>query len=147
MNEPATNTAKHPAAPSAGTRTSASRPEPIARFAPANLRAALWTLRALTATRRALKSEGLEAAGSVPAAPSAAPPAAVRGVRAVLSRLNASCLERALLLQAWYRAHGENRELVVGVTAPGGEFRAHAWIAGEDSGSDREFVELARRPA
>ncbi len=136
-----------PPPPSTGPAASASRPERIARFAPANILAALWALRALRAARREISSDGLGAAEAIPAAPSAAPAAAVRGVRAVLSRLNASCLERAMLLQAWYRAHGEDRELVVGVTAPGGKFRAHAWIAGEGSHDEQEFVELARRPA
>jgi hypothetical protein len=81
--------------------TSGHEPPPIARFAPANVRAALWAMRALRATRRALPAHGIDSAGYMPDPPASAPDAAVRGVRAVIARRRASCLERALVLQAW----------------------------------------------
>lgn len=122
--------------------------QPIARFAPANLRAGLWSLRALRAVRAALPSRGVESAAEVPPPPRSLPAAAERGVGAVLHRRRASCLERALVLQAWHAAHGDPRELVIGVTAPGDEFRAHAWLEGEDPchGSEGDFAEILRRP-
>jgi hypothetical protein len=56
---------------------------------------------------------------------------AERGVVAVLRRLPHTCLERALVLQRWKAAHGDLRDVVIGVRGPGAEFGAHAWLAGD----------------
>ena len=64
-----------------------------------------------------------------------------RGFAAVMNRLEPSCLERALVLQAWLRSHGIERSVVIGVTAPERGFRAHAWLEGEDIAG---FTEIAR---
>jgi hypothetical protein len=63
------------------------------------------------------------------------------GVRLVLRQLEPSCLERALVLQRWLASRGDRREVVIGVTAPGADFRAHAWLDGEPP---REYREIAR---
>ena len=66
-----------------------------------------------------------------------------RGFTAVLTRLEPSCLERALVLQAWLRAHGIARSVVIGVTAPERGFRAHAWLEGEDIAGFTEITRVA----
>jgi hypothetical protein len=69
-------------------------------------------------------------------------------VAAVLRRRQATCLERSLVLQRWLAAHGDRRDLVIGVKAPGEEFGAHAWLEGEPpTDGISEFTELLRRPA
>lgn len=135
------------------------------RFHPANLRAAWWAMRATRRTRRRLAAEGLDAALRL-APPPPLPAEAERGVRAALQRAGATCLVSAILLQVWKAAHGQERDLVVGVGGAA-EFRAHAWleraasISGEfppepaaafsasavpaDQDAER-FQELVRRP-
>lgn len=82
--------------------------------------------------------QGIEAG----ATPPALPPSARMAVLGVLQRTRASCLERSVILQAWDAAHGRPCDLIIGVTAPGGGFQAHAWLDGEPSGGD--FTELKR---
>jgi hypothetical protein len=75
------------------------------------------------------------------------PAGAVRGLESAIARGGGRCLARALLLQAWHARHGVSREVVIGVTAtqsPLG-FRAHAWLDGDPSCHDHDFVELSRR--
>ena len=69
------------------------------------------------------------------------PAHAGRGVNAVLRRAPSTCLERALVLQRWLAEHGTDKDVVVGVTGRQ-DFRAHAWIDGEEV--DEEFQELTR---
>ncbi|MEZ5062987.1 MAG: lasso peptide biosynthesis B2 protein [Solirubrobacterales bacterium] len=97
---------------------------------PADLRAAAWTLRTHVALRRRIAAEGSEA--TVPLPP-AIPDAATRAVRATLRARRASCLESAIVLQSWHAAHGRPLDLVIGVTAPGAGFHAHAWLEAEPS--------------
>ena len=85
-------------------------------------------------------------------APPRLEPSAARGVGAVLRRTDARCLVSAAVWQEWHRAQGSPRDLVIGVTAPGSGFAAHAWLdppsrgaGGQAQGGD--FVELSRRPA
>lgn len=111
---------------------------------PADLRAAAWALTAHRGLRRRLAAEG--AAADVPPPPPL-PPAAVRAVRATLRVRRASCLEGAIVLQRWHAAHGRPLDLVIGVTAPGHGFHAHAWLEGEDPRPDGEFAEILRRAA
>ena len=109
---------------------------------PDTLRAALWTLRSLARARRRLRTGGLDDLTVAP--PPQLPPGAVRGVTAVLRRLDPSCLERSLVLQRWLAAHGDRRDVVIGVTAPRAGFRAHAWLDGEPADGERSFDELLR---
>jgi hypothetical protein len=111
-----------------------------------NLRAAWWTLRAAQLTRRRLRNGGLDTALPAPSPP-ALPSQAERGVHAVLRRRGESCLVRSIVLQAWYAAHGDRRDLIVGVTDPAAEFTAHAWLEGEPAHGPDLFHELTRRPA
>ena len=113
---------------------------------PARLRAAWWALRALRRTRRVLPEAGLETAGSLPRPPML-PAHAARGVMAVLRRRQDTCLERALVLQAWHAAQGHPRDLVIGISASRSGFKAHAWVDGERPPADETFTELHRRPA
>lgn len=109
-----------------------------------SLRAALWTQLSLRRLRRDLRGGGI-AGASVPSPPEL-PDRAVRGVHAVLRRRGATCLERALVLQKWLLAHGESRDVVVGVTSPKEGFAAHAWLDGDpDDGSFHELERLAPR--
>ncbi len=53
-------------------------------------------------------------------------------MRAVLRRQSPTCLERALVLQRWHAAHGDDFDVIVGVTGTAEEFRAHAWLENEE---------------
>lgn len=111
----------------------------------ATLRAAWWALRAARRARRALSRDGVGPIALPPAPP--LPAHAGRGVAAVLRRSSYSCLVRANVVQAWDAAHGRPRDLIIGVTGPGPEFRAHAWLAGDPACHEEQFRELLRRPA
>lgn len=75
------------------------------------------------------------------------PSHAGRGVLAALRRQPHTCLERALVLQSWEAAHGNAREVVIGVARAGGDFAAHAWLSGEPDDDGSRFHELMRLPA
>lgn len=109
----------------------------------ADCRAAWWALRSL----RRLRRPGHSLAPLTQPPP--LPDRAVRGVRAVLARRHATCLERSRVLQAWESAHGRPADVVVGVNVSEGGFRAHAWLEGEarSMGSGQGFEELTRFPA
>lgn len=107
------------------------------------LRAALWAQLALLRTRRGLRHRGIERVVVHPP-PAGLPVSAGRGVYALLRRRPHTCLERALVLQAWESAHGNRRDVVIGVDTRGAEFAAHAWLAGEPEGEDAGFEELMR---
>jgi hypothetical protein len=93
-----------------------------------------------------VRDAGLDAVGKL-SPPPPLPGQAVRGVRAALNRRGHRCVERALVLQAWYAAHGDPRDVVVGVTAPGADFSAHAWLDGDEPCAGERFAELTRRAA
>jgi hypothetical protein len=118
----------------------------VHRFSPDNLRAAWWALGAVRRTRRRLGDGGLDAALAPPAPPQLQDEA-VRAVRAVLRRSDASCLVRSIVMQRWLAAQGDARDLIVGVTGPGAGFEAHAWLDGEAPHGGEAFHELLRRPA
>ncbi len=115
------------------------------RFTVSNLRAAVWTLRALRAARKDLRGGRWESV-ELPRVPSV-PPSSLRAVESVLRRSGAMCLPSAILRQAWFAAHGSQRDLVVGVTAPSRGFEAHAWLDGDPPCHTEPFEELLRRPA
>lgn len=110
----------------------------------ATLRAAWWTDRALRHVSSDLARARLE--DLTVAAPPVLPPQALRGVRFVLRRRTSTCLERALVLQAWHTAQGRRRAVLIGVTG-GGAFSAHAWLEGDSAGADEPFTELVRLAA
>ncbi len=111
------------------------------RLDPAALQGAWWTLRAVRRARRELRADSV-AAIRLPAPPDL-PDRAERGVSAVLRRLEPSCLERALVLQRWLVSRDDPRAVVIGVTAPGDDFRAHAWLDGEPAPEYHEIRRIA----
>jgi hypothetical protein len=108
------------------------------------LRAALWTLRALRATRLELRRGVIDGVRIPP--PPALPEEAIRGVRGILRRRPNTCLERSLILQRWMGRFGNAPDVVVGVSGPSASFRAHAWLEGDLEGADEPFQELLRLP-
>lgn len=105
------------------------------------VRAARWADRALRHVRREL------AAGRTPVQtpePPSLPPAARRGVEALLRRRHHSCLEGAIVRQRWLVAHAIHRDVVIGVTSPSDKFAAHAWVDGEEDVPAAEYLELTR---
>lgn len=107
--------------------------------------AAAWALRAATSARRQLAA-GRMPPLDLPRVPRL-PDSAVWGVHAALRPRLFTCLVRASVRQAWHSAHGWQRDLVIGVTAPGPHFQAHAWLDGDDPGAAGTYHELARRAA
>ena len=112
----------------------------------ATLRAAVWTARALRAARRQLGDGEDPRVLDLPAVPEV-PPTAVRGLGAVLRRTRSSCLAQASVRQRWHAAHGDPRDLVIGVKPPADGFGAHAWLEGDPESRDGAFSELTRVPA
>lgn len=114
------------------------------RLHPVVLLGALWATFAARVVRRRLKRDGLQA--SVPWPPQLGP-RATRGVTGALRRLEPTCLEKALVQQAWLASRGTMRDVVIGVP-PGGmpAEPAHAWVDGTDSVSAKNYVELHRLP-
>jgi hypothetical protein len=106
----------------------------------ATLRAAWWTWRSVRSTRRRLRRVPYDAVRV--AAPPPLPSSAIRGVHGVLRRVEPTCLERSLVLQRWLAEHGAAPDVVIGVSAPGPAFAAHAWLDGEAPG--RRYHELTR---
>ena len=111
---------------------------------PHELAGAVWALRAVRAARRQLRRTGYE--GIVLPPVPRRPAEAARGVRMVLRRLPATCLERAVILQRWRAAQGDPHDIVVGVIGPGEGFRAHAWLDDEEPGDERYSELLRIRP-
>jgi hypothetical protein len=77
------------------------------------------------------------------------------GVQAVLDRTVPTCLEGALVAQRWFAAHGDSRDVVIGVTTSGADdlavahdgFAAHAWLDGRDPDAAATYLEMYRIPA
>jgi len=109
-----------------------------------SLRAALWARRSLRLARRRLQTQPVEDVVVPP--PPKLPLAAERGVWAVLRRTDPTCLERAVVLQAWRGGHGAAPDVVIGVRGTGAAFEAHAWLDGEPDPQSSEFLEIARVP-
>ncbi|BCJ62920.1 lasso peptide biosynthesis B2 protein [Micromonospora endophytica] len=108
------------------------------------LRTAWWTVRSVRSVRRQLRVGNLEQVCL------SGPPSDADGQHRVLlsalGRCRANCLERALVRQRWYGAQRIPRTIVIGVTAPGAGFAAHAWLDGDDDRESATMVELLRRP-
>lgn len=65
-------------------------------------------------------------------------------VMALLRRSNSTCLVRSLVLQQWYADHGDEIDVIVGVTAPSGGFKAHAWLDIPGTAAGEGFHEMRR---
>jgi hypothetical protein len=138
--------------PAAGARdyargvTRLARTRRIVRLLePATVRAAAWAYVALRRTGRELAARGLEGTRVTPPPP--LPASARAGVLAVGRRRPSTCLERALVLQAWDAAHGARSDVVIGVRGPGDGFRAHAWLESMPDVPPGAFQEILRLPA
>ncbi len=107
-------------------------------------RAVWWAGRTARRVRRDLAVGGLDQLVVPP------PPPLPRGCRrwvvAVLRARSDTCLVRSLVLQGWDASHGRRRDLVIGVTAPGEGFQAHAWLDGEPASVSGGYTEVSRRP-
>jgi hypothetical protein len=108
----------------------------------ATLRAAGWATRALVLTRRRLRRRGL--ARTVVPAPPRLPASARRGVALALRRRRPTCLERSLVLQRWLASQGVEVDVVIGVAGGAGDFGAHAWLDGEQSGGGYHEISRVR---
>jgi hypothetical protein len=116
----------------------------LRRLTISNLRAAHWAYRALADASSEVNTHGL--AYSPPARPPALPAKAYAGVLAALRRRRSTCLERALVVQRWHQAHGDDRDVVVAVQRSTPTFAAHAWVDGATDEDVRPFAELLRLP-
>jgi hypothetical protein len=109
----------------------------------ADVRAAVWTWRAVRSGRAQLRD------GAVRDVRLAAPPqvarSAIRALRLVFWLQRPSCLERALVLQRWLAGQGIPRDVVVGTEGGASRgFAAHAWLEGEPQPPGRRYVEILR---
>lgn len=112
------------------------------RWHPEALAGAAWAAVALQLVRHRLRRHGLQA--EVPRPPHLGPHGA-RGVVAALRRLSPTCLERALVEQAWLASRGTELDVVIGVPREGfTSGPAHAWLEGALSGDERAYVEIHR---
>lgn len=102
-----------------------------------------WTVPAVVVTKRRLKRDGINT--KAPAAPRLGQ-GSLRGVMAVIGRLEPTCLERSLVLQSYLRAQGTPREVVIGVRVGDDGFAAHAWLDGEEAGYGAGYEEIHRLP-
>lgn len=114
------------------------------RVRPDVLIAALWASFAARLVRKRLRRHGI--AAHVPRPPHLGATAG-KGVSAALSRLHPTCLERALVLQAWFVRQGQPRDVVIGIPRSGMRTGpAHAWVDGTDRSSVSQYLELHRLP-
>lgn len=117
----------------------------VSRYHPAVVAAAIWAAVAVRVVRRRLKAQGLK---TVVPRPPAVGRRGGRGVRAALRRFSPTCLERALVEQAWLASVGTFRDVVIGVPPEGmKDAPAHAWVDGTDEVSPGKYLELHRLPA
>jgi hypothetical protein len=107
-------------------------------------RAVWWAQRAGRQARRDLSAGSLDSLMVLPPPP--LPQGCRRWAVTVLRLRHDTCLVRSAVLQAWDAAHGRPRDLLIGVTAPGAGFKAHAWLEGEPASASAGFAEFTRRP-
>jgi hypothetical protein len=112
------------------------------RLSPTALRGALWATLSARLVRRRLKHQGLQA--RVPRPPRLGAEG-TRGVIGALRRLEPTCLERALVEQAWLASQGVKRDVVIGVLPDGLQSGpAHAWVDGTSRAAEATYIELHR---
>lgn len=113
-----------------------------------DLRAGLWTLRCLAQCRRQLGRRDVREV-VLPLSHSIDRSGA-RAVNRMLRGRQNRCLPDALIAQAWRADHGQEVDVIIGVTAPSAGFTAHAWLAdapeGASLGHDAIFRLPPRRP-
>lgn len=114
----------------------------IRRHGPLGLAVVAWTLLACRRVRRQLARGGLDAV-HLPAPP---PGGTDTLVRRALGRGGGNCLESALVRQRWFARQRVARTVVIGVSAPGVGFHAHAWLDGDPDPHRHELAEILCRP-
>lgn len=102
--------------------------------------AALWTMRCLVRYRWQERRRRVEEIEFPPATRIGA--SGGRAVGRILRRRDDRCLSNALIAQAWRADHGDDVDVVLGVTSPGAAFTAHAWLAdgGEHAAAGHEPI-------
>lgn len=102
-----------------------------------------WANEQLVRLRGTLGSEGLDAVVEPP--PTIAR-GSLLGARALLEARRATCLERSLVIQAWFAARGVGLDVIVGVkrslSDPGDT--AHAWVDRFDDDCSTTYAEIRR---
>lgn len=106
-----------------------------------NLRSLRWAVRQLRDVHRRLPIEG--AATRIPLAAGMGP-RGWWGIRIAFIATQPTCLERALLLQAWMGGYTDAPDVVIGVRKASGGVEAHAWIEDRDPLFDPSYTELTR---
>ncbi|WP_254909913.1 lasso peptide biosynthesis protein [Micromonospora sp. NBS 11-29] len=112
------------------------------RHGPLGLALVAWTLLACRRVRRQLARGGLDAI-RLPAPP---PGGTDTLVRQALRGGGGNCLESALVRQRWFARRRVTRTVVIGVSAPGADFHAHAWLDGDPDPHRHGLAEILRRP-
>lgn len=107
-----------------------------------NVRGFVWAFRAVRTARRKLNSEGTLA--RLPYATRSSG-RGTRGVDLAVAIARPTCLERALMVQAWAGGVGPAPDVVLGVRNDNGTVEAHAWVDGEGAPwFDPRYRELTR---
>lgn len=101
-----------------------------------------WTCRELAQTKKRLAIEGVEARAERPVDLSTR---GYRGLNYAMRLVRPSCLERALVIQAWDTIDGRVPDVVVGVRMYQGRIEAHAWVDdADDPLFDDSYEEITR---
>ena len=100
-----------------------------------------WAHAELDDVKLRLKTEGVTTRVTPPVGLA---PRGYRGMRRALSQVSPTCLERALVLQAWIASYTDAPDVVIGVRRGETEIEAHAWVEGDDSAFDPSYGELTR---
>ena len=106
-----------------------------------NIRSFRWAVGQLRDVRERLPIEGT--ATRIPLAARMGP-RGWWGIRVAFIATQPTCLERALLLQAWMGGYAEPPDVVIGVRNGSGGVEAHAWVEDRDPWFDSSFTELTR---
>lgn len=102
-----------------------------------------WAHAQYSALGRTLGPDGLNAEVAPP--PTVAR-GSLRGAQAFLELRRATCLERSLIIQAWFAANGAALDVIIGVrrTHVQGGAQAHAWVDRYDADCSKDFAEIRR---
>lgn len=106
-----------------------------------NFRSLRWAVRELRDVHRRLPIEG--AATRIPLAAGMGPRGWL-GIQLAFVVTQPTCLERALLLQAWMGGYTDPPDVVIGIRNGSKGVEAHAWVEDRDPWFDPSYTELTR---
>ncbi|MGI9326268.1 MAG: lasso peptide biosynthesis B2 protein [Pseudomonadales bacterium] len=106
-----------------------------------SIRAYSWARSELETVKKSLPDSGVTTRAQPP---EGIAPRGQRGVDWALRREKPTCLERALVLQAWLAAAGPAPDVIIGVRAGEAATEAHAWVDGSDPWYDPSYEEITR---